>query len=536
MQANVLTAFQFILQADFILAASREDVEQDNPWNNTLVAAARDCFIHCVNIFNQSGTLQYTWPKYLQSQPRAQDTVFAGFDESLIRHLRLQPVLQSQTLTMERPADLQCVKVEFTDGLTPLLCGPGGMRYFAHSGYHWQDLSVLEVSQQSSAQFVSLLQDFIKRHPLEFRQKSLEWHSCLASAIVATGADNVRGLSIIPLRSGKWISAKSKQSFFPDLGEGAIVPKGIEVDVVEDAAAADHARRTLYHNLGVSTLDEATVFTLILQQHGRQTPSKCFWPADEVVEHGWFLFRAKSFPREFDLTKLMVATRDAKLRSGKDVYMDLPGAAFPLSKFLNKTASSVQYLDDSYYEVPGSQAVDNPNGPETLRKKWLRWLHDPIGVRTVPRLVVAGSISPEFETIVKLSERNEWLELLTDEWNDYAIDLQASGNEKLKASLRSSTVLCTDGQRRPLVDAYLPTRSVLSEPLAKGIVPIIDVKDPNNEDWRKLGRALQMKTTCDGQFFISILQQMRAGACGFTVDDVRRMYSGMAQNWSPQAA
>lgn len=353
---------------------------------------------------------------------------------------------------------------------------------------------------------------------------------------MVTGADNVRGLSVIPLRNGKWISAKSKQSFFPDLGEGAFVPKGIEVEVIEDDAARDHARRSLYRELGVSALDEATVFGLILQQHGRQTPSTCSWDIGDVIDHAWFLFRAKSYPREFDLTKLMVVTRDGKLRSGKDVYMDMPGATFPLSKFLDKAASNVQYLDDMYYKMPDSQTIDDPNGTGTLKKKWLNWLHDPIGVRTVPRLIASGGISPEFEMIVKLSERNEWLQLLKDEWGSYASDLQASGNDKLKTFLRSSTVLCTDGQRRPLLDAYLPTRHVMAEPLAKGIVPMMDARDPEHEDWRKLGRALHMRTTCDGHFFISILNQMRSGSCGFTTDDVRRMYSGIASNWTPQAA
>lgn len=169
--------YPFIIQADFILAASREDIEESNPWNDALVAAVRESFLASVRTFNESTILRYTWPQYLRFQPKAQDTAFAGFFDGLIRHLRLQHVLQSETSTTEKPADLQCVRRAFTDGSQPLFPGPSGMRAFAHHSYSFEDLSALGVLQQSSQDFVVLMQDFVKRHPLDFRQKSSAWHS-----------------------------------------------------------------------------------------------------------------------------------------------------------------------------------------------------------------------------------------------------------------------------------------------------------------------------------------------------------------------
>lgn len=492
-------------------------------------------FIDSVDAFNKLGILKYSWPQYLKSQPKLEDSAFEGFFDSLRKHLRCCAVLRSETETLERPIDLQCARHEFTDGSSPLFPGSQGMRSFAHHGYHWEDLEALDVRQQSSEQFVSLLQDYVKRSPTEFRKQRAEWHSRLAAAVNTIGAHAVRGLNIIALRNNKWTSCKAKKLFFPNLGEGITIPKGIEVDVVDDEAAEDENRRALYLSLGVCTLDEAKVFDLILQQHGRQGQSKASWAVEDVVEHAWFLFRAKSYPREFDLNRLLVASRDDNLFSGKDVYMDAPDSRFPLSKFLDKTSANVHYLHDEYYDFPSSQTVDDPRGPETLRMKWLNWLHEAIGVRTVPRLVGAGGVSPEFATIVKAGEENEWLQLLKDEWDAYALDLQSPANEKVKASLTEITVLCLDGEQRALKDVYLPTREVLSEPLAKNNIPMLKVKDPGDEDWRKLGRSLHMRISIDAHMFITILTRMKEGYCNFGLEDVKRMYTGLARCFNRQA-
>lgn len=55
---------QFLIQADFLLVASREDIDQSAEWNESFRNGISTCFLDSVRDFNQSG-LAYTWVRYL---------------------------------------------------------------------------------------------------------------------------------------------------------------------------------------------------------------------------------------------------------------------------------------------------------------------------------------------------------------------------------------------------------------------------------------------------------------------------------------
>lgn len=398
---------------------------------------------------------QYTWPRYLSLQGDLQDTAFAGFPEHLIRTLRNKSVLLSQSNTLERPLALTSVPTQLTDGEKPLLTGLQGMESFTHHAYSSEDLAVLGVRQQSQEDFLQLLSDLVRIRPNDFRQHTSKWHARLASAILFVGSDPVRGLKLILLRGGHWVASQGNKLFFPDDDEGTALPGGIEVDAVDDVAARDAARRALFIALGVSTLDEAKVSELILQQHGRKVLDRHSWSVEDIVEHAWFLFRAKTVALDGDskLKQLLVAATDGKFRPGAQTYMDVPGASTPVSDILGSARTTVPFLHERYLSRPQHQPTQDPAGPGNLLKKWLVWLEKIAGVRVLPRLAAtSGSISQEFDVVIKTGQANYWLNLLRNEPEVYSQELQAPGNGLMRNYLINSKVLCIDGKLRPLKD------------------------------------------------------------------------------------
>lgn len=328
------------------------------------------------------------------------------------------------------------------------------------------------------------------------------------------------------------MAASGSNMFFPEMEEGTVLPGGIEVDVVDDMAAKDDARRRLFTALGVKTLDEAKVVELILHQHARKTLSEKPWSVGDVVEHAWFLFRAVARPSHGNIKQLLVASTDGKLRHGKETYMDVPGSLTPVSGILGSARTTVRFLHEQYLSRPSLHPTDDPAGPGNLSRKWLSWLDKSVGVRVLPKLAASGSVSAEFDMVINSSRANEWLQLLIKEPEVYSKELQAGENDAVRYRLANSKVLCTDGTERPLKDVYLPTFEVLSEPLAKGSVPMLMVDNPDDARWSSLDQPLHLRRGLDAHVFIAILLRMQGNRCPFTVDDVRRMYTGLARRYN----
>lgn len=90
-----------------MLSASREDILQQNKWNDAVVDATVTLFAKCVDAFNTKDLLKHAWPRYAKSQGNAHGTIFQGFFKRLCTHLRSRKVLQSQADSLEMPSGLQ---------------------------------------------------------------------------------------------------------------------------------------------------------------------------------------------------------------------------------------------------------------------------------------------------------------------------------------------------------------------------------------------------------------------------------------------
>ncbi|KAI7498789.1 hypothetical protein KC357_g297 [Hortaea werneckii] len=79
----------FVLQGDFMLSASREDILMANDWNIELVRAALELFCSAVTVFNERDLLKFTWLRYAKPRGNAAGTIF----DAIL--WRLQPIWKS---------------------------------------------------------------------------------------------------------------------------------------------------------------------------------------------------------------------------------------------------------------------------------------------------------------------------------------------------------------------------------------------------------------------------------------------------------
>lgn len=182
---------QFVLQGDFILSASREDIRKDNERKEAIISAAIELFICSVDKFNKKDLLKYTWPRYAKFQGMPHGTIFESFSYNLLQQLQTRCVLYSQDQILNTPASLKYIPFPFkdkNDAPTPLLCNHKGQYQCASTIYKDSDLDILEVPCLDGASFASMLKHYINEQTVSFRGQSETWHCNVAEALMSIGS------------------------------------------------------------------------------------------------------------------------------------------------------------------------------------------------------------------------------------------------------------------------------------------------------------------------------------------------------------
>ncbi|TKA63588.1 hypothetical protein B0A55_10316 [Friedmanniomyces simplex] len=480
----------FLLQADFILNAPRENILLGREWNTSLVNAAIDLFMSCVDAFNHTGLLKYAWPQYARSQGTSSGSVFNNFYTRLGDRIKLCKVLESRASTLEAPPTLQMMPAAFTDeNDKPLIMKTGGAKMYASPLYSKDDMTALGVREMTSGNFCKLLEEYAIHNATGFHSRPDAWHSKVAEVLVRIGAANVRHINLIPLRGGKWVSGNNKPFFFADLDGSLMVPRGINIAMIASEAARDWARRKLYAELGAQNLDVSKVYQIIVEQHNKSGQALSRWMVDDVISHALFLFNAPSKPSFCDISGLLVAAEGTpSSRPGRELYMDVPGAPVRVSDLLGACAD-VKFISQRYLVCVSAEHT----------ARWLSWLQKELEVNTLPRLRDLKQNPPitrEFRWLVdKKQPSSTWLVLLRDHWDHYSVDLARY-------------------------------QDLSFERLSK-VAPILAVSDPEHHNWIKLS-ALGLTANPTTRLYLDILSYLSGPQLSvFTPEDVKRIYTAL---------
>ncbi len=510
-----LISGQFLLQADFILTANRENLSGDNAWNRSVLDGALDLFVYAVRQFNQTGICKYSWPAFTARNDSAHGTVMEGFMSRLRKLLQDESILESQAGYTSCPAELTLVPNHFTNGLDPpqpLL--DDVLNSFKYASFHYspKDLESMGLTYQTPQQICALLKWM---SPQQMEQKSSAWHSRLAAGIAESEPSAFESARLIPLRNGEWISSAEQPFYFPGRGDDMDIPEGIEVKIITRAACDDPVRKKLFSLLGAKPLTRSRICDLIVDRHRFLSLSNNNLSASCLVSHAWYLFSHGSIGLNYGTIKL--ANELGQAVPGEELYMQLPESLFQMKDYLPASLFRADFVHATYLT----------QGDPSNHYQWYKWLTDTLHVSLLPNLLSSrkGSITREFQYLIDNHPGRVWLTLVRDDWQHYALDPALISNR-----ISSIPVQCTNQERCQLKDAYLPCTAIIHEALAYRHIHLVDIPDPESLDWLNLTR-LGLRAAPDLDFYLAILHGVaKTPPSDCSKDTVVRLYQGIEKH------
>ncbi|MCJ1379785.1 hypothetical protein MMC17_002888 [Xylographa soralifera] len=491
--------FKFMIQADFLLPASREDILRC-PWNQHLLSGIPTAFCLAVKKLNEKVSLRYTWTRYLPD--RLPHSFLSPLSDTLRLALTTAKVLYSWMDSLEEPRMLVHIPLKFLD----------------RKGYPLMMPDQSELRHYLSPNFLNKLTTVYPLKTAHTNDTDQEWHEDVAKALNTLSynrwSTQISRLPLVPLRDGRWISiANVKEAVFLDHSDGMFTPNGIDIQLVHASATANPGRLSLYKNLGIRNCSSYEVSNLILEKHraGHQSLSG---PRDAAM-HLVYLYWARSTKPVLPYSHIWVCDKAEKWAKTKDLYIELPGQDLFADLFL-KDPDCLRFIHSNYViMVPGDEQAS-----------WLHWLVETLSLSTTPRLVEEGGLSRAFKSIIKHHDSVTWLNVLRDAKRRY----NPSAYKAICKELAGTKVTCVDGVLRRLDETVFPTSELLKVCAKFDIQPpYIKVDKAEDRGWIYLLEPLGvgMKATVD--FYMQALRRIKE-TTQMDRGHILRVYQALAEN------
>ncbi|CAD0089485.1 unnamed protein product [Aureobasidium mustum] len=528
----------FLIQADFLLVASRQEIEADQPWNRHL---QRELVHALIQAFHQlNGTrLKYGWPAYLPKEELSFKFCDAMIDKFFARVSNTK-ILESRSGELCSPKVMLLVPDLFRDTEGNPLLTPINDRYLS-AQYDLGQVSVLVKQSLTTEKFVEMLKTYISKSEAEFQNRPDIWHEKVCGVLIADWGkvrlNELLLLRVVPLDNGRWINPKPRFKgsyarppppivfYLPPSDASSVIPKGVSLSIVAPEAARNETRRNFYRNVGAKDLDSEEVYRGIIKQHKNEIRNA---DVDLLLSHAQYVFSLPSAARSAqDLRfSLWVADVQGHPRRGSELHMDIPGSTStkpPVSQYFSKNPSVAYFINPKYL----SAYHDKPQ----VQVRWLSWLQDCLGVHSIPRLVDRHNktLSKEFEWIVATLSSRDWLTCLNENWEEYQLHKLPKAtdsripSEEVRAKIGSLQADCTDGKTEKLKDTMLPSlRSAFTTVSISGF-HFLDLLHEDDPRWSKLS-AFGVVTTRDLNFCLLLLFKLSRSATEPDKSIVLKMY------------
>ncbi|KJR86279.1 uncharacterized protein SPSK_02144 [Sporothrix schenckii 1099-18] len=460
--------FKFLIHADFVTPANREDIVLTSQRNRDLAVGIKHAFLKAVLWCSQHNTLAYQWMRYL---PRVDAFPWEPFWVDLISNIRNE--IQSQIVMVptnksRRTAIADCQR------LPPTMVDANGDPLLA-------DLSPgCYLSQQYKAADLDLLTDcglrtlsiheWLDRLAVDLAGNksfmrtttSEDWHTRVAELLVAAFKllpshmrSRLTQLELIPVQHQKWVSVESVPVFYPNVeGMDVAIPNGLGLNVVDIRAAANPARKRLFDVLGVKTARPFFVRSAIFDTNR----SRVSLFISDAVAHLQFLYRTQHVTTPpHGYSRLHVVSRDGSLGNNLTERYLADGSPYGADILLpNRNGApglpSVFILHDEYLRDP-------PTPPTPTSQSWKDWLYDQVGVRRyLPLVSQSGTGTSAICKYVAKHRPDKFAGFLIAAWGK--VLLTTKGQTAIVEELNEVEVRCKGGRNVPLRRAYLPIPSL----------------------------------------------------------------------------
>ena len=449
--------FNFLIQADFVTQANREDVVHSKRNQAVLKGVAR-AFADAMVVFCKRPSLRYWWMRYLP-EDSISDEFWKRLWTMVCDRLEQTPLLEPWSgIGLYKPWDLERLSERFiAEDRSPLLPDIEGAEIYLSPKYTEADFQILKRLGTTSLQwtkFVDRLDADLRLHGSKWRmlKNNGDWRTrickVLSTAIAKPDQQKrLRTLALMPLHDGRWISSASVTKVYFPKTDGVPIPVDLGLDLVCEMAAENFAWADLHLALGVMSCPQEFVISSIYKRYNAASLDN-FYLCNAVAHIRylyWFLPKDHS-----SLTSQVRLGNQHRSLLKKDQYLYFPEEKDAYSpKNLFKQDDQLPGLPVNYLHEDYLKAVD----PEAIRHglPWMRWLEEKVGVRRIPELRAKDhdGLSKEFRYIVDYRS-DRLLGTLKRGWDSYGSQIYAVKD------LPETCVLLENGHRTPLKRTFLP--------------------------------------------------------------------------------
>ncbi|KAL8701070.1 MAG: hypothetical protein Q9201_005112 [Fulgogasparrea decipioides] len=382
--------FKFLIQADFVTQANREDVVHSKRNQAVLKGVAR-AFADAMVFFGKLPSLKYQWMRYLPEDFNTDEfwrTLCPMVGEKLEQTLLLEPW---SGRGLYKPSDLERLHDSvIAEDRSPLLPDLEGAEVYLSPKYTEADFQILKrlgTRELRLSKFLDRLDADLHNHSgSKWRlMKISDWRTQICKFLSKFVMENLtdqrqrlKTLALIPLLDGRWVSSASRTRIYFPKTDGIPIPADLGLDLVCPMAFENAAWADLLSNLGAKSCPQNFVVSLIHKRYD-STNLDNFELFNGVAHIRYLYFLAK------DHSSLAPQVRLANQLGRpikKDQYLYFPNEGddySPTQLFKQDTqlpGHAVNYLHEDCLEAVDHKIIHNG-------RTWTRWLEE-MDISTTP--------------------------------------------------------------------------------------------------------------------------------------------------------
>ena len=513
--------FKFLIQADFVTQANREDVVHSKR-NRAVLKGVAKAFADAMVVFCKRPSLRYRWMRYLPEDSITDD--FWGTLWTLIREkLEQTPLLEPWSGNgLYQTSDLEKLPEDFlAEDRSPLLPDLEGAEIYLSPKYTEADFEILKRLGTKTlhwSKFVDRLgADLCNLGGSKWGilRDNADWRTRICIVLSRAFIENrpgrqkrLRKLALIPLHDGRWVSSASGTKIYFPKTDDIPIPVDLGLDLVCLMAAENVAWADFLSSLGVMSCPQDSVIRSIYQRYNAANLDN--FKLSNAVAHIRYLYWFLQTDHSRLASQVRLANQHGSLLK-KDQYLYFPneGNDYSPSKLFKQDdqlpGHPVNYLHEDYLKAidPGIIHHGRP---------WMRWLEEIAGVRRIPELRTKDhdGLSREFQYIVR-HRSDRLLGVLKREWDSYRPQI----NSVVEGDLQRSTVLLENGRRIPLRRTFLPLpklKQIAAELRIADAYPFVAIsellRDEKRLEWMFV-KDLQVGIEENLDFYLSALETLK---------------------------
>ena len=213
--------FRFIIQADFLVPANREDIHRNSRWNTWLRDSLPTAFCEALAAFKTDTSLRHTFYSFLPRDGEVSDEFFSPVVDELYIRLRQLPCVHTESGKWEQPSRVLFADQSIRELISNQEVGNMVGREYAHHEIRRADLPArLETERFTFGHLIDCLKDseWVSAKPNPWFTRLFVYLAEQAPDVDSLAA--LRKVRIIPLANGSFASVDEGAIFLPPDSKG----------------------------------------------------------------------------------------------------------------------------------------------------------------------------------------------------------------------------------------------------------------------------------------------------------------------------